>query len=245
MTPPFEKPWDPTTPAGTAPANTVATELRNLEFAIQERLESVFGISDWDTQTDPINIGRLLMKAIAASYIVGGSTSWAVRNNAESANNLLVEDDGDVTIRKDLSILGKIVAALVLEHNFTQNAGFLSTFKSRVSVEDAQGGIKRKDLGSVNGSLAIDWNAGNNQALTLTGNISFTFSNPQPGSWYTLEIKQDGTGSRTVTDWSAAVIWPESAPPVLTAVGGRTDLFAFYWNGTGYLAGMIGPNYNV
>jgi hypothetical protein len=185
------------------------------------------------------------MKAVAAAYIVGGSTSWAVRNNADSADNLLVEDDGDVAIRKDLRILGKIVAALVLEHNFTMNAGFLATFKSRVSVEDTQGGIKRKDKGSLNGGVNIDWNEGNNQAITMTGNIALTCTNMQPGSWYTLELKQDATGSRIITSWPAEVEWPEATVPPLSTPAGRTDLFGFYFNGTKLLGGMIGPNYNV
>lgn len=40
----------------------------------------------------------------AASQIVPGATSLALRNNADSADNLLVADNGDVTIRGDCSM---------------------------------------------------------------------------------------------------------------------------------------------
>ena len=39
-----------------------------------------------------------------ASALVPGATSFALRNNADNANNILVLDAGDVTIRRDLTV---------------------------------------------------------------------------------------------------------------------------------------------
>ena len=49
---------------------------------------------------------------------------------------------------------------------------------------------------------------------------------PAAGKSFVLALKQDGTGSRTVT-WPAAVLWPAAAAPTLTTAVGKTDLFSF------------------
>lgn len=241
----FNVDWNRATPSGSAPANTVHTELRNLEWAVEERMNALLGITDWDTQNDDagIEIARLLLKKIAASYIVGGSTSLAFRNNANNANNVLIEDDGDVTLRKDLAIIGKIVAALVIDHNLTHNAGFLATFKSRISVEDTQAGIKRKHKGNATGAVTIDWNESNNQAFDMVGNATFSQTNMQAGSWYVLELKQDAIGGRT--GLFTGVEWSDGAAPILTTVNGRTDFLTFYYNGTTIAGFVVGQNHNV
>ncbi|MFC1729750.1 hypothetical protein ACFL6I_05380 [candidate division KSB1 bacterium] len=54
--------------------------------------------------------------------------------------------------------------------------------------------------------------------ITLTGNCTFTFSNPPTsgtGGTITLILKQDGTGSRTAT-WPASVKWAGGTAPTLT-----------------------------
>lgn len=40
----------------------------------------------------------------ANGKIIGGATNFSIRNNADSADNLLVSDAGDVTVRGDLSV---------------------------------------------------------------------------------------------------------------------------------------------
>jgi hypothetical protein len=93
----------------------------------------------------------------------------------------------------------------------------------------------RYDAGNSGTALTLDFNNGNCQLVTLTGNITFTFSNPQPGARYLLELKQDGTGSRTVT-WPAAVKWSGGVAPTLTTTAGQTDIICLYYNGTNYAA---------
>lgn len=64
--------------------------------------------------------------------------------------------------------------------------------------------------------------------VTLTGNVTaITFSNlPTTGymSTWTIALTQDGTGSRTVTGWPAAVKWPGGTVPTVSATAGRTDI---------------------
>jgi len=82
-------------------------------------------------------------------------------------------------------------------------------------------------------SVAVDWNNGNVQSVTLGANVAFTFSNGQDGGKYTLIIKQDATGSRTVT-WPASVRWPGGTAPTLTTTASKTDYIGFIYNGVDF-----------
>lgn len=56
------------------------------------------------------------------------------------------------------------------------------------------------NAGSLTGGVTLDYNNGNLQYGTATGNItSLTISNFPDGGSMTLEITQDGTGGRTLT----------------------------------------------
>ncbi|WP_440105435.1 hypothetical protein [Acidovorax sp. BL-A-41-H1] len=79
--------------------------------------------------------------------------------------------------------------------------------------------------------------------LTLTGNCAFTFLAATSGGQFTLLLKQDGTGSRTVT-WPSSVRWPGGTAPVITATAGRTDVVSFVCDGTYWLGFLGGQNFN-
>ena len=78
-------------------------------------------------------------------------------------------------------------------------------------------------------SYTIDLTNGNVFELTLTGNCTYTFSNP-PGSGiggsFTLIQKQDGSGSRTVS-WPASVDWAGGAGPTISSGANDVDVFTF------------------
>lgn len=89
------------------------------------------------------------------------------------------------------------------------------------------------DNGNSGTEKTIDWTAGNKQKITLTGNCTFTFTDPSGPCNLILRLIQDGTGSRTVT-WPATVKWPEATAPTLTTTASGEDIIALYWNGTNY-----------
>lgn len=238
----FNYPMNVASPADTAPADTVAEELRRIKLAFTERMDALLGISNWDEQENPIILARLLFTAVALPYIVGGSTSFRFRNNADNADNLTIEDDGDVSIRKDLSVAGKYLTALTLAHNLLVEAGHTVTFRSPITVEDAQAVHKRKNLGNVNAAKMIDWAQGNVQAMTLTAHSPIDMQGPADGGWYVLEIKQGGAGSFIVSSWPGSIIWAGGAAPVLTTTAGKTDLLAFYWNGASFIGMVVAQN---
>lgn len=88
------------------------------------------------------------------------------------------------------------------------------------------------DTGS---SYTIDLTKGNVFDLTLTANCTFTFSNPPASGTvgsFTLILKQDANGSRTVT-WPTSVQWPNSVEPTLSTTLGHTDVIHFFTHAGG------------
>lgn len=81
-------------------------------------------------------------------------------------------------------------------------------------------------------TIALDWNNSNVQSVTLGGNRTFTFANPLTGGRYLIVLKQDATGSRTVT-WPT-VKWRGGTAPTLTTTANKTDLITLIWDGTDY-----------
>jgi len=95
-------------------------------------------------------------------------------------------------------------------------------------------------------TIAVDWSKGNSQSVTLGGNRTLTFTNGQKGGKYLLIVKQDATGSRTVT-WPSSVRWPgptqAAVPPTLTTTANKTDYITFFYNGVNYDALALAQNY--
>ena len=82
---------------------------------------------------------------------------------------------------------------------------------------------------TVTGTVSIDLNNGNVHSVILTGNATLTFDNPVAtgdSSSFTLIVKQDGTGSRTVT-WPGSVAWAAATAPTLTTTANKFDVLAF------------------
>ena len=127
-----------------------------------------------------------------------------------------------------------------LEYDKAYEAVVFSTATQPVDERSTFGGFK--DLGSVTGSPDVDFSLANHFSLTAGGNLTPTFSKGTKGRRYTLAVKQDGTGSRTVT-WPAAVRWPAATAPTLTTTAAKTDIFEFIYDGTNFNGSTVGLNY--
>ena len=91
-------------------------------------------------------------------------------------------------------------------------------------------------------AYTIDLDNGSLQILTLTGNCTFTFPTATSGKSFMLLLKQDATGSRTVT-WPAAVKWPASTAPTITSTASKADKYIFTADGTYWYGTTAGQNY--
>ncbi|MCD4780562.1 MAG: hypothetical protein K8S27_08460 [Candidatus Omnitrophica bacterium] len=91
---------------------------------------------------------------------------------------------------------------------------------------------KQEDTGAT-GAETIDWRNGNKVEHTLTGNVTYTFTDPLDVCNLLLMLKQDGTGSQTVT-WPAGVQWPGGTAPTLSTSANAIDIVSFYFDGINY-----------
>jgi hypothetical protein len=87
-------------------------------------------------------------------------------------------------------------------------------------------------------TITFDLNAGNVHTVTLGGNRILALSNPSTGQYFSIELTQDGTGSRTVT-WFSTIRWIDGVAPTLTTTAAKRDTFVFRCTGTGTYDGYI------
>lgn len=69
-------------------------------------------------------------------------------------------------------------------------------------------------------------NSSINHVQMPAGNITLAVSSPRAGQCFIVRIKQDGTGSRTVT-WFGGISWPNNTVPTLSTAGNHWDSFGF------------------
>lgn len=80
-------------------------------------------------------------------------------------------------------------------------------------------------------TITIDAQMGTVFTVTLGGNRTFAApTNPSTNQLIILRVKQDGTGTRTIT-WNAVFAFSTGLPaPTLTTTAGRTDILGFMYS---------------
>lgn len=97
------------------------------------------------------------------------------------------------------------------------------------------------DAGNCTGTKTLDFNNGWTQYITLTGNCTFTFSNPASGNRYILHV----AGAYTPT-FPATVRWPGGVTPPATATASQKDIYTFIYSGKESLYdGLISARYAI
>lgn len=100
---------------------------------------------------------------------------------------------------------------------------------------------KQRDNGSATGTATIDWSLGNVQYITLTGNTTLTFTNPQSDMRVILFV----AGAFTPT-FPGTVRWSGGTTPAATATSGHKDIYAFVYSGKENLYdGIQSPNFAI
>lgn len=153
---------------------------------------------------------------------------------------------GDVTLTGTQTLTNKTIT--YADNTLTGVAGTTAT--QTLTNKTIEGGtftngyIEESVVANTSTAYTIDLANGTLQILTLTGNCTFTFPSAVVGKSFMLLLKQDGTGSRTVT-WPAAVKWPSSTAPTMTATASRLDKYVFTSDGTNWYGSNAGQNYTV
>lgn len=127
---------------------------------------------------------------------------------------------GDVTLTGVQTLTNKTIEAGVFSNGYTEETATANT-STAYTIDLANGSV---------------------QILTLTGNCTFTFPTATAGKSFMLLLKQDATGSRTVT-WPASVKWPSSTAPTITSTASKGDKYVFTSDGTYWWGSTAGQNY--
>ena len=126
---------------------------------------------------------------------------------------------GDVTLTGSQTMTNKTIEAGTFTNGYTEEVNTANTSTAyTISLAD-----------------------GSFQVLTLTGNATITMPTATAGKSFILLLKQDGTGSRTVT-WST-VKWPAGTAPTITSTASKQDIFSFFADGTNWYGTTVGQNY--
>ena len=126
---------------------------------------------------------------------------------------------GDVTLTGTQTLTNKTIEAGTFTNGYTEEVNTANTSTAyTISLAD-----------------------GSFQVLTLTGNATITMPTATAGKSFILLLKQDGTGSRTVT-WST-VKWPAGTAPTITSTASKQDIFSFFADGTNWYGTTVGQNY--
>ena len=111
----------------------------------------------------------------------------------------------------------------------TQDASAVAVTGGTVTNVTLQRYRETVTTGSSSTTYAVDLSTANIFSVSMTGNCTFTFTNPPVSGVsfsFMLILKQDATGSRTAT-WPATVKFPNGSTPTLTTTANKTDIFNF------------------
>lgn len=92
-------------------------------------------------------------------------------------------------------------------------------------------------IGNSGASYTVDLSLAAMQSITLNNaTVTISFSNPQSGAAYCLELIQDGSGSRVPT--ITGMKYPYGIVPTFSTAASANDVITFIYDGTNYI--MIG-----
>ena len=156
----------------------------------------------------------------------------------DSASGLLMVGSGDFVIKTASGVDGSQGTALTEETfealRVKQDGD--TAVKNTLHVEKA---IKTKIKTEADGAtITFDMNDSNTHMATLGGNRTIAVSNAASGQKFMVRLKQDGTGSRTVT-WFSDIKWENGAAPTLSSVANHADWFGFVCTSGGYYDGCV------
>lgn len=176
------------------------------------------------------NSRQSTLAAIVALAVGGGATAELIRDTIGAALvqaagiTITVNDAGDtITIAADTEAIQDVIGGLIAASTGV-NGGVVVTYNDAGNAESI--GLASSAFQTLTDAATIAWDMslGYNAKVTLGGNrTSGTPTNPVEGRTYTLELIQDGTGSRTWTP-AASMKFGSAGNPTLSTTAGKKDL---------------------
>lgn len=166
------------------------------------------------------NVTTLDTNVAAAGVTLAGTTLAADGTDADINITITPKGTGAVVMSK-VDIGGGTISAATFTNGYTEE-----TFSDNA--------VDYSTIALTNGTI---------QTITLDqAATTLTFPANDAGKSFLLIIKQDGTGSRTIT-WDTDVKWPSGTAPTLTATASKADVFSFVCDGTYWYGVTVGQNY--
>ena len=177
-----------------------------------------------------------------ATAITMGNTAVQLGNTVTTLNNMTM---ANVTISSVASTFPNSYLANTSATigNATVTLGSTTTSLGNVTLVNTTVTNYTETPYTANSSTAITLALTNGtvQIITLTGNATITMPTAVSGKSFILFLRQDGTGSRTVT-WST-VNWAGGTAPTITSTASKQDIYSFFSDGTSWYGVTVGQNY--
>ena len=171
------------------------------------------------------------------SIYEGVTGRWAFGNDDSASNSFVINNGATLgTTGQDFVLNTSGDLTLKGSANFGGYAGFTIVTPSFGASPIVGGGGNDTD---------ISFDGGNKASLTLTDNVTnINFIFPSISGNFILTLKQDGTGSRTVTNFKAFIVdntlatttdvsWPSLTAgnhPTITGAANRTSVISIFWD---------------
>ena len=102
--------------------------------------------------------------------------------------------------------------------------------------------VEKVYTANTSSAITLSLANGTEQILTLnSASVTITMPTAVAGKSFVIFLKQDATGSRTVT-WTT-VKWPGGTAPTITATASKQDIYSFFSDGTNWYGVTVGQNY--
>lgn len=163
-----------------------------------------------------------------------------INSNFDTVYNEFNGNIEDANVKTGAAIAAAKISGTAATLSGTQSFTGKKTFATTVGTITAD---------SDDTTITFNMNTSNLHKVTLGGNRTLAVSNLTSGQSFVLILKQDATGSRTVT-WfvspgagTPAIKWANASAPTLTTTANRYDIFAFLYDGTDIFGSIVGQNY--
>ena len=176
------------------------------------------------------NAAALELKEGTNTYITFDTTDTS--EQIEVAKKVELAEDLEFSAAKDILIPDNQAAALEIKEGTTAYMTFITTNSGEkvVANKNFQSDVTLTDASDLSSGTDLDLSSKNFFHRQVSGNVTYTFSNPPASGTvvgFTLEVDYE---SGTIT-WPASVEWAADTPPTLTAA--HTSVFVFYTRDNG------------
>ena len=256
---PLASPTFTGTPAApTAAADTNTTQIATTAFVIGQAYAKLASPTFTGQVTVPAgsvgtpgigatgdgNTGIYFSAADTIDFAAGGVRGFQIATAASAVNYLIVTPaaassepsisaagtDTDINVNLTPKGAGVVLSSTAVEATTYVKA---TTYVEATTYSKAkQFSAAEYDAGNSSTSITIDGANGQNQKMTLTGNVAVTLSNPVDGETRKLKILT-GAGSFTVT-FSTTVKWPGGTAYTATTDASKTDFVTLYYDGSAW-----------